>query len=262
MRASVVVAAIVIAGSSVIGHSQSRVTRYDLAASPTVEIGANLRIKKIMGEVGTFMFGTFKAGWKNTPHHHTHEQVNIGVTGAFNIVTPTTPHKVSRLQGLIIPPDVMHGNDVTGETQDPLLIEFQPVRRVDFPPEREKVAFKTADAPTPAPADMDLDFRLDSPGWQRHASGVRMHIKRGKGVAVSAWQFPSATKDPVAIRAQVAGAESFVYVLEGNVTAAVGGERHVAPAGTLLVIAPGSPGVQVSATGAALLLVLEAGKAQ
>lgn len=260
MRARAVIASMVIACSAATGHGQSRVTRYDLAASPTVEIGANLRIKKIMGEVGTFMFGTFKAGWKNTPHHHTHEQINIGVTGAFNIVTPTTPHKVSRLQGLVIPPDVMHGNDVTGETQDPLLIEFQPVRRVDFPPEREKVAFKTADAPTPAPADMDLDFRPEASGWQPHASGARMNIKRGKGVAISAWQLPSSLKEPVEIRPQVPGAELFVYVLEGAVDAVVGGERHDAAGGVLLVIAPNAAAPRLRPTSASVVLVLEAAR--
>lgn len=262
MRARVVIASVVVACSVSIGQGQSRVTRYDLTTAPVVEIGANLRIRKIMGEVGTFMFGTFKAGWKNTPHHHTHEQINIGVTGAFNIVTPTTPHNVSRLHGLVIPPDVMHGNDVSGETQDPLLIEFQPVRRVDFPPEREKVAFKVADAATPAPADMDLDFRPETSGWQNHASGARMNIKRGKGVAISAWQLPASTREAVEIRPQVPGAELFVYVLDGDVEATVGGDKYAASTNVLLVIAPNAPAPRVRTTGASTVLVLEAAKVQ
>ncbi|HWI20934.1 MAG TPA: hypothetical protein VNT81_24435 [Vicinamibacterales bacterium] len=162
MKARGLFVCLAIASASALGHGQARVTRYDLSTQPILEVGANLRIKKVLGQVGTFMIGDFKAGWKNTPHHHTHEQINVGVSGAFNIVTPTAPHTVSRMRGLLIPPDVPHGNDVSGETMSPTLIEFQPVRRVDFPPELEKVEFRRAAAPVNAPEGMDLDFRPES----------------------------------------------------------------------------------------------------
>jgi quercetin dioxygenase-like cupin family protein len=260
MRITAVITGLVIVGSAAAGASQSRVTSYDVESLPIVEVGANLRIRKIMGEIGTFMIGTFKAGWKNTPHHHTHEQINVGVTGAFDIVTPSTPHRVARLQGLVIPADVLHGNDVSAATLDPVLIEFQPVRRVDFPPEREKVVFTRADAPTPAPAGIDLDFRPESPSWQRHASGARINVKDGTGVAVSAWEFPAGLKAAVEIPPRVSGAEMFVYVLDGSVEAAVGADRHAASAGVLLVIAPDSPAPRVRATAAATLLIFEAAR--
>ena len=260
MTARAFIAGLTIVCSVAASSAQGQVTRYDLATMPIVEVGANLRIKKIMGEIGTFMIGAFKAGWKNTPHHHTHEQINVGITGAFNIVTPATPHKVSRLQGLVIPADVLHGNDVSAETTDPLLIEFQPVRRVDFPPEREKVTFKISPSPSPAPADMDLDFRPESPSWQRHSSGARMNIKRGKGVAVSAWELPATLTGAVDVPLQVQAAEMFLYVLEGNVDVSIGADRHAAPAGVLLVIAPNSPTPRLIAKAASVLLVFEAAR--
>lgn len=260
MRARTVIAGAVIVCSTTVGGAQGRVTRYDVTSMPLAEVNANIRIKKVMGEIGTFMIGVFKAGWRSTPHHHTHEQINVGVTGAFNIITPEAPHKTARLQGLVIPADVLHGNDVSAETQDPLLIEFQPVRRVDFPPEREKVVFKRADAPNPAPADMDLDFRPESASWQRHVSGARMNVKRGKGVAVSAWEIPPALKDAVEIRPQVAAAETFLYVLDGAVDVSVGADRHQASAGVLLVVAAGSTAPRVSAKAASLVLIFEAAR--
>lgn len=260
MRASAVVAAVVIACSASVGHGQSRVRLHDMSLSPVVEVGANLRIKKIMGEVGTFMIGTFKAGWKNAPHHHTHEQINVGLARAFNIVTPTSPHTVAWLQGLVIPPDVMHGNDVTGAIVDPVLIEFQPVRRVDFPPEREKVAFKTAVSPIAAPADMDLDFRPESPSWQRHASGARMNIKKGQGVAVSAWELPASLTEPVEILPQVPGAELFIYVLDGKIDVTVGADRYETQADVLMVIAPNAPAPRVRSTGTSTVLVFESAR--
>lgn len=254
---------VIVAGSTAVGNGQGRVTRYDVGALPMVEIGTSLRIKKVMGDIGTFMIGTFAAGWKNTPHHHTHEQINVGLTGTFNIVTPATPHEVSSMRGLIIPPDVMHGNDVTAQKESPLLIEFQPVRRVDFPPEREKVTFPRAAGPVTAPDSMDLDFRSGSSTWQRVNDLVRVNVKKGAGVAVSAWQVSAGAKDNFVLRAQIPGSEQFIYLHEGAVELMIGGEKHAAAAGTLLVIAANSPTAQVRGTGAAsVLLVFEATKVQ
>lgn len=262
MKVRALIVCLVIASTTAAGTGQAQVTRLELSTLPDLAVGQNLRIKKVMGQIGTFMIGTFKAGWKNTPHHHTHEQINVGLGGAFNIVTPATPHEVSRLRGLLIPPDVFHGNDVSSATDSPLLIEFQPVRRVDFPPEREKVAFRIAAAPVTAPEGMDLDFRAESTTWRRLAEGIRVNSKKGVGAAVSAWEMSSAAKNAIDLRPQITGAEQFVYVFEGAVDVTVGAERHAAPAGTLLVIAPNAT-AQIRATGAlSRLLVFEATKVQ
>ncbi|MFM8533501.1 MAG: hypothetical protein ACKOEC_07905, partial [Acidimicrobiia bacterium] len=117
-------------------------------------------------------------------------------------------------------------------------------------------------AATPAPADLDLDFRPEASGWQNHASGARINIKRGKGVAISAWQLPAATKETVEIRPQVPGAELFVYVMEGGAEATVGGERHDAGAGVLLVVAPNAPALRLRPNAASVVLVLEAARVQ
>ncbi|HWI20933.1 MAG TPA: hypothetical protein VNT81_24430 [Vicinamibacterales bacterium] len=91
---------------------------------------------------------------------------------------------------------------------------------------------------------------------------MRANVKKGIGAAVSAWQISAGAKAPFDLRPNIAGAEQFIYVLDGGVEITVGADRQVTAAGTLLVVAPGSTAVQVRTTGvAATLLVFEAAKA-
>lgn len=210
-----------------------------------------------MGEIGTFMVGEFVPGFKSTPHNHTHDQINVGISSAFDIVTPAKPYPVSRLRGLVVPPDVLHGNLVAADATAPLLIEFQPVRRTDFPPEREKVVFPRSSAPTPPPAEsLALDFRPESATWQRLPGGARVNARRGVAAAVSAWEIPPSLKTPVDLRPQLPAAELFVYVLDGSVEARAGNDRHAASAGILLVNPPNALPLQVRSTAPATTVVL------
>jgi hypothetical protein len=61
-----------------LGAQQSSPTRHDLTVQPLMELNSNIRIKKVMGEIGTFALGEFNAGFTSNPHHHTYEQINIG----------------------------------------------------------------------------------------------------------------------------------------------------------------------------------------
>jgi hypothetical protein len=262
---SVVASLAVVALSPVGVRTQSAVARHDLTARPPLEVNANIRVHKVMGETGTFMVGEFRPGFRNTPHHHTHDQINVGISNTFDIVTPAKSYPVSRLRGLMIPADVSHGNLVATDAAAPLLIEFQPVRRTDFPPEREKVVFPTASAPTPPPADsLELDFRPGSATWQRHPSGVRVSSRKGVRAAVSAMEIPASLKTPIAIRSQLPDAELFVYVLDGSVEASAGNTRHTASTGILFVNPPIAPSLHVRSMGpsASVLLIFEAVKAK
>lgn len=227
-----------------------------------MSVNANLQIHKVMGEIGTFMLGAFAPGFKNAPHHHTHDQINVGISNAFDIVTPAKPYPVSRLRGLLVLPDVPHGNVVAADAATPLLIEFQPVRRTDFPPEREKVVFPRAESPASPPAEsLEIDFRPESSTWQRQPSGLRVSSRKGVRAAVSAMEIPASLKTPVAIRPLLSDAELFLYVFDGSVEATAGNARHAASAGILLVNPPSAPALQVrSAAGTAIVLVFEAAK--
>lgn len=254
-----------VALSPIAARTQSPVARYDLNGRPPLEVTANFRIHKVMGEFGTFMLGEFAPGFKNTPHHHTHDQINVGIANVFDIVTTAKPYPVSRLRGLFVLPDVSHGNLVAADAATPLLIEFQPVRRTDFPPEREKVVFPRAAAPAPPPAEgLELDFRPQSATWQRQSSGVRISSRQGVRAAVSAMEIPASLKTPVAIRSLLPDAELFVYVFDGSVEATAGNARHAASSGMLLVNPPSAPALQVRSTtpAASMLLIFEAAKAK
>ena len=257
----VVAAAIVVALSPAAGGTQGVVARYDLTAAPPLEVNANIRIHKVMGDIGTFMLGEFAPGFKSTPHHHAHDQINVGISNTFDIVTATKPYPVSRLRGLFVLPNVSHGNLVAADAAPPLLIEFQPVRRTDFPPEREKVTFPMAAAPVSPSDNLELDFRPESRTWQRQPSGVRTSASRGTAAAVAAWEIPASLTTPIEIPPQLPGAEVFAYVVEGAIDAQSQSGRHAAPAGTLLVNPPNASPLQVrSSNGTSILLIFEATK--
>jgi hypothetical protein len=61
-----------------LGAQTSSATRHDLTLQPLMELNSNIRIKKVMGEIGTFALGEFNAGFTSNPHHHTCEPINIG----------------------------------------------------------------------------------------------------------------------------------------------------------------------------------------
>ncbi|HUP40697.1 MAG TPA: hypothetical protein VM115_11300 [Vicinamibacterales bacterium] len=262
---SLMSSAAIVAFSVVVSGTQGTLARYDLTGKPPLEVNANIRVHKVMGEIGTFMLGEFAPGFKSTPHHHTHDQINVGISGAYNVVTTAKPYSVSRLRGLVVPPNVEHGNLVAADVTAPLLIEFQPVRRTDFPPEREKVTFPMASSPTPPPAEsLEFDFRAESPAWRRLPNGARVNARTGTAAAVSAWEIPTSLKTDVDVHSQLPAAELFVYILDGNIEARVGAQRHNAGPGVLLVSPPNSPTLQVHSSGSAtaVLLIFEAVKAK
>lgn len=81
------VAAFCLAGAS-LGAQTSALTFHDLKLLPLLDLNSNIRIKKVIGEIGTFMLGEFSAGFKSNPHHHTYAQINIGLTGKFTLRIP------------------------------------------------------------------------------------------------------------------------------------------------------------------------------
>lgn len=235
---------------------------HDLKALPELEVSADITIKKVMGEVGTFMLGRFRAGFKSAPHHHTYEQINIGLTGMYTLPVAGRRHTVSALRGVVIPPDVEHNNDVPQDAGDPELIEFQSTRRLDFPPERQQVTLPVGPTALPVPQgrQVEFDFGASSSGWKTIMRGVRMQASTGNTTAISAWELLPAAQDSVDLRLLLPGAERFVYVAEGSVEATADTKRIVMNPGALLVSASGASPLRVGRQGGqrALLLVFEA----
>jgi len=256
--------AVLVCGAAVVAlNAQSpALALHDVRGMPKLEINANIRTSKVMGDVGTFMLGQFRAGFKSAPHHHTYEQINVGLLGGFTLPVAGTRHPVSAMRGVLIPPDVEHNNDVPGDSGDPELIEFQSARRLDFPPERQQIVLPVGPTALPVPQDRQVafDFSSTSAGWRTIAAGVRMQASAGSTTAISAWEFLPTAKGSVDLRLVLPGAERFVYVVDGAVQASADTTRLVAKAGALLVSASGASPVRVERQGSqpALLLVFEA----
>jgi quercetin dioxygenase-like cupin family protein len=238
----------------------ARVTRHDLTAMAPSPLNASLQIRKVMGDVGTFMIGEFKAGWSSTPHHHSYEQINVGLTGGYTMPLAGTPHRVTTRQGVLIPSNVTHNNDVSGATENALAIEFQNLRRVDFPPEREKLELPRGPVAVPVPdgRQVALDFTNTSAGWSAASAGVRVKTVSGVSSAVTALEI-APSGDATELVRRLPRSEQFVYIVEGTAEATEGSVRHALAAGTLLVTPPGSAPVRVrGGTTPAFLLVFEA----
>jgi quercetin dioxygenase-like cupin family protein len=262
MRARLSVVLIVVAVTVASSAEQPAVTKYDLAATRMIEVNVNLRLMKVMGAIGTFAVGEFSPGVKSTPHHHTHEQINVGISGNTGIVVGAATHTVSRLRGLIIPADVTHGNDVPAGATAPKFIEFQPVRRVDFPPEREKVTFPIASAALPVPNgwQLDLDFTGEASGWRSFPNRARINSRAGQLVAVSTLEIPASATELFDIERQIPGSEEFAYLMEGSLEVRADGRVLQAAPESLLVNRQNAPPLQVRSSGksSAILLVFEA----
>lgn len=235
--------------------------RHDLAAQSWMELNPNIRIKKVMGDIGTLSLGEFKAGFRSAPHHHTYEQINIGLFGEFTLPVGGLRHAVSALRGVVIPADVEHNNDVLN-SQTPTLIEFQSTRRVDFPPEREKVALPVGAEALPVPAGYQVaaDFTATSTGWETTAQGVRTKARVSSVSAVGVWVVPVGVRQAFELRRHLPGSEQFAYLVEGAAEASAGTERASMTPGTVVVGVPGGAPLRATAHGdrQTLLLVFEA----
>jgi hypothetical protein len=166
------------------------------------------------------------------------------------------------MQGVLIPPDVEHNNEVPIDGAGPQLIEFQSTRRLDFPPERQQIVLPAAPTAQPVPQGrhVPFDFSAGSSGWNTVAKDVRTKQATGSTTAVSSWEFLAAAEGPVQLRSFLHGAEQFVYVAEGTVEAIAGGSRFAIAPGGLPVNASNGPPLRVGRQGnqRALVVVCEA----
>src|SRR5687767_9702795 len=82
--------------------------RYDINAMPWTDLSPRLRIRAVVGQIGSFALGEFAAGSKTALHHHTYEQANLVLDGSLDIYVAGRPHALSARGGTLIPVDVEH----------------------------------------------------------------------------------------------------------------------------------------------------------
>jgi quercetin dioxygenase-like cupin family protein len=236
------------------------VARYDINAMPWTDLSPRLRIRAVVGQIGSFAFGEFAAGSKTGLHHHTYEQANLVLDGSLDIHVAGSPQTLSALGGTLIPVDVEHVTVLGAEKAT--MLEFQPVRRLDWLPARTKVPLPSGPTAVPLqPAwQLSADFSTASAGWETLPNGARVKVLTGKMSALAVWEVPAAARDFFDLSLHVPGAEQFVYSVEGRVEAGQAKSRYPMVPGTLLVNAPDSRPLRVRATapGRAVLVVFEA----
>ena len=69
----------VVVFSLTVVQAQGDASKHDLRGRPALEINANIRVHKVMGEIGTFMVGEFAPGFKSAPHHHTTKSMSASL---------------------------------------------------------------------------------------------------------------------------------------------------------------------------------------
>lgn len=258
-RSLLLAAFAVVAASLPVRTQSSPFASHNLLALPFVQLNPVLRVRTVVGEVGSFAFGEYAAGPTRNPHHHTYEQINLGLSGTSGIRVDGRSIELGTLGATLVPNDVEHVLENTGRPST--LLEFQPVRRFDLLPERRKVTLPVGPTALPVPAAWPLhtDFSPASAGWEAHGSGVRRKAVKGHRAALALWRIPGSATSDFDLSLQLPGAEQFVYVVEGRVHLSRDAHGADGSPDALIVSGPDATPVRAKSTGQpAVVLVLEA----
>ena len=216
----------------------ARVSVRDLSAMPWTELRAGLRGKTVVGSVGSVTFFEIDPGVSTNPHHHTREQVNVGLVGTPHLIVDGRSHPLPRLTTVITPSEVAHSATNISRTTATAL-EFHTARRLDFVPPMPRVTFPAAPEPRHlAPSERILtafDTLQAAPGTARGStSALSLHRLRGDGAMAIAND----------------GDEHILFVVDGEGT--IGSTRLAA--GYVAAVPPSSRSIEIR-TGAGLTVL-------
>ena len=85
-----------------------RVTVRVMADVPPTEPAPGVHLHTVVGTTGSMSLCTFDSGKASPRHHHTREQVDVGVTGIADMTLGTHVETLGPGSGVIVPPDVEH----------------------------------------------------------------------------------------------------------------------------------------------------------
>jgi quercetin dioxygenase-like cupin family protein len=124
------------------GPPTDTVTSHDVSSLPWTQLRPGIQIKPVVGQIGTFVFAEIEPRAQTVPHHHTHEQANLGLAGSSEIAIGGMTHRLAPRVGTVAPPDAEHFIANPG-TVTATLLEFQPIRRLDLLPPRPSLTYLT-----------------------------------------------------------------------------------------------------------------------
>lgn len=240
--------------------AQAEAVKYvDLSTLPLTPLG-KLQGKGFVGRSGSFVAAQLPPGLRTTLHHHTHEQITIGLTGSMEISIGGVVHPLRVFGAGITPPNSQHFVGNSDGTAIATGIEFQPILRPDWFPPYPKVTLAASSEPIPVSPEQVVfeDLAPSSGGWQVAVDGARSKTLSGRACRVTIWDLsaPNASAD---LTPKSARSERFVYVLAGRAEMTVGRAGRNIGTEMLAVVSSGAESIRLRAigTGRTLILVFE-----
>jgi mannose-6-phosphate isomerase-like protein (cupin superfamily) len=220
---------------------------------PANQLSKGFMGRTIVGATGSFTLGEFDDGAGAAIHHHTREQVNVGIEGVMEMALGTHTEPVPAGAAVISPADIMHS--IRNRSGSKLIsLEFHTIRRPDLTPARTRpsVPYPISPEPVAVPDDSKLVVQLASPGMPAGAA----KMIQGKTCTV-AWRRVAPGAAATDLAPAKSGAELFVYVVSGEADVTAPGVSQRVGAGTVVIIPGQQEHVMIKATGAADVALVE-----
>jgi quercetin dioxygenase-like cupin family protein len=226
-------------GTRTLSGRSDEVVFHDMAAIPKIPYGPYPDARAVLTETCSVVIATLPPRWRQTPHHHTQEQVTIGREGPLGYVIDGSLHQLGPHGAGLPPPDVEHGmvNDSDGPA---VVLEYQPVLRREWLPPHPQVppqpqAPRAQHTLTNAPPAIDFD--TPSSGWAVVNTGARRKTLAGQTIRATFWDF-SRTGAAVDIAINPTSRERLVFVLNGHPTAESAETRRIVGPEMLIEVRP------------------------
>lgn len=220
---------------------------------PATQLAKGFMGRTIVGATGSFTFGEFEDGAGAAIHHHTREQVNVGIEGVMEMALGTHTEPVPVGAAAISPADVMHS--IRNRSGGKLIsLEFHTIRRPDLTPSRTRpaVPYPISAEAVAVPDDSKLVVQLASPGMP---AGVAK-TAQGKTCTV-AWRRVAPGAAATDLAPAKSSAELFVYVVSGEADVTAPGLSQHVSAGTVVIIPGPQEHVMIKAAGSADVALVE-----
>lgn len=220
---------------------------------PAAQLSTGFLGRTVVGATGSFSFAEFEDGAGAALHHHTREQVNVGIDGVMEMALGTHTEPLPAGAAVITPANVRHS--IRNRSGGRLVsLEFHTIRRPDLVPPRPRpvVPYPVAPEPVAIPDDRKLVAQLATPD---QPAGVARMIQ-GETCTV-AWRRLVAGGKAEDLAPVRSSAELFVYVVSGEADLAAAGLSQRVSAGTLIVIPGQREHVTLKAAGSANVALVE-----
>jgi len=220
---------------------------------PATLLSTGFLFRTVVGATGSFSFAEFEDGAGATLHHHTREQVNVGIEGVMEMALGTHTEPLPAGAAVITPANVRHS--IRNRSGGKLLsLEFHTIRRPDLVPPRPRpaVPYPVSPEPVAVPDERKLVVQLSAPDL---AAGVAKVIQ-GETCSL-AWRrlIPGAAATDLAPTRN--SVELFVYVASGEADLTATGVSQRVSAGTLVIIPGHQEHVTLKAAGVADVALVE-----